>query len=59
MCKVSKDQEEMALSQCKKINDLKSLINFNSVDSLDIEDPVIFPKAERFLTVVWSGQGAQ
>lgn len=51
-CAISRT--ERALSQCRKIKDLKFIISFKSLNGPDIETSRSFPKDE---TVVRSGQG--
>lgn len=57
MRRVSKHNEEKPLMQV--IKNLKFLIHFKTLNGFDIEDTINFPKVEKPLTVVWSGQGGQ
>lgn len=57
VCRVTKEQEERALTQPRKIKDIKIPINFKTLNGLDIENPNNFPNAETIKTVTASVGG--
>lgn len=59
VCRVSKDQEDKAIMQSRKLKKSKSSFKFEKINDLDVKNPKNIPNAKRVLTVVQSGVAGQ
>lgn len=57
--RVYKDLTDKVLSQSREGKELKITLNMKDINNLDIENHKHFPNANRILTVVRTGQGAE